>query len=160
MKYSSKILKTISQSKYLFSCIISFIFSFCLCSRRNLLCWRELLFPSSMQLLGNLSIIKFQIGNDYQKVIIYELLEDNVVIFVVISLLMSSQLQLGLFCFWFLARNLPVIKRNWNHFIIILGLFQPFIWLTYWKLVGLTALKRPQAVSLQRQVNIGSLWRG
>ena len=52
-----------------------------------------------MQLLGNLSIIKFQFGNDYQKVIIYELLEDNVVIFVVISLLMSSQLQLGLFCF-------------------------------------------------------------
>ena len=52
-----------------------------------------------MQLLGNLSIIKFQIGNDYQKVIIYELLEDNVVIFVVILLLMSSQLQLGLFCF-------------------------------------------------------------
>ena len=46
---------------------------------------------------------------------------------------------------WFISifGNFPVIRENWHYFKAILGLFQLFMWLKYWKLPGVGAYSTP-----------------
>ena len=40
-----------------------------------------------------------------------------------------NELFNGLTVLFFLPRNLPVIRENWDYFIVVIGLFKLFVWL-------------------------------
>ena len=40
-----------------------------------------------------------------------------------------NELFNGLTVLFFLSRNLPVIRENWDYFIVVIGLFKLFVWL-------------------------------